>query len=451
MGLVQYVHVTSQEDDVLANGLICSKHARDLISLDGQTPSMDQTAPDFFDRDWLIVGENNLSDVLLRIMQAYLPWIYRVNYVQNVMQPKTRTQVEIEYVSRPLHPESEHLGIRLLRAGSSMIVLFPNPFNIKRDVLILFGCHRSGQYALESALQSAALKRNLALLTERLQAARPGYLAAQIIVEGLLKGSDTHNPTSYKTRAVENNAEPSDPFWLATLSKHTEQAQLTGDGRCENPTSIFDVSLLVVLSRPEQQQLRKAVGASLDDLDMYWENVQGEIGFHVTLFEFLLHREPAEELVERLQVLAEALLDGLKGSGLIPEQVVGRVRQLEILSNSLTAYADFLSPEGEPTGWMDGIRKWCEAVVARIGTSETGSEHGLMNAASVPFPLHVTLCRFPRALDPSAQMKLQALVTESRRKEFVRFPIKSVALVVGRKSPYRDTKIVGEIPLRSSD
>ena len=147
------------------------------------------------------------------------------------------------------------------------------------------------------------------------------------------------------------------------------------------------------------------------------------------------------------------------GKGFAVDAISGLISASGLSNHFMQIAGDVKAVGAGPSGdgWPVGIEtpayveRPVARVVARIGTSETGSEHGLMNAASVPFPLHVTLCRFPRALDPSAQMKLQALVTESRRKEFVRFPIKSVALVVGRKSPYRDTKIVGEIPLRSSD
>jgi hypothetical protein len=204
----------------------------------------------------------------------------------------------------------------------------------------------------------------------------------------------------------------------------------------------------VLFDQNKQRQIREAVGTRLDDLGLFWEDSQSDIGFHITLFEFLIHGDPNEEMMERLEALAQALFDELSGSDLLPEEVLGRVRQLESLSNSLFAYVDFLGSDGEPVGWMDSVRQWCEASVDSLRTLNEAFQGGIINILKVPFPLHVTLCRFPRALEPPERKKLQNLISESRRKELTRFPITSVALVVGRKTPYNDTKTVGTVLLR---
>ena len=331
-----------------------------------------------------------------------------------------------------------------------MFVMFPNPYNVRRRVLILFGCHRIGQFALEHWLRSADIAVTCAQLAPQLEQERRDDIALQIIVDRV---RDVHHEQGEwaapcEARAVPNHAQGGQPFWITRLSDHSCDDPFQVNLQCANGAGMFDLSLLYIIDKARQKGLANRVRGLINGADLYWEDEQCDIGFHVTLFEFATHHDPDELLAVALDRAANTVLAGLRRAK-IPTETKARIRQLELLPRALVSYVDFLDEEGQPSDWLNAVRSWCEGCAMPMITRERNAAKPLFNALRAPFPQHVTLCRFNREINVAEREAFKLAVRQMRYREFCQIPLKSVALTIARKTPYCEVLPVGTIELQS--
>jgi len=325
-----------------------------------------------------------------------------------------------------------------------MIAVFPNPFNIRNKVLVIFGCHREGQFSLESWLRGPQIWSVIDSLN-RVKGGFVGSWAAQVIVDGVWDPSSTAE--SVKAAAIPNSADGNRLLWFVPLSQANVGEALVVNRECLEPHDFYDLSLVVVLDAEHQGQLRQAVLSRVNLPELYWEDRECEIGFHITLFEFCTHYSINQELLAKVAVIADRIRDRLvKNDRDRPKHIHVRLRGLDLLPSALISYADFLS-NGKVSDWLDSVRSWCEDII----TQELGPvarQPNILNAMRVPFPAHVTVCRINRKVPDAVQAELKRAAEELRSVELHRFSIDKITLTAARRTPYRKVEKMAEIGLR---
>jgi hypothetical protein len=433
----------AQEEDVI-HTVMCSKRAQELLLKEIQSPIEHGVVPPLLERNLVIIGENNFGNPLLHMMAAYLPWQAHVGAMWPDWRPHAgppRPDVHVKLVPRfnvPTRGEAVH-------KGGGMIAVFPNPFNVRKKVLLLFGCHREGQFTLESWLRGEEIRTIVDSFHSTVKDRDVGAWALQIIVNRVWRLSPTTEPI--KAEAITNPLNRQ-PFWFARLSRESAGDAFIINKNYSEPHDLYDLSVVAILEPEYQRRLREAVSSRARMPELYWEDQQSEVGFHITLFEFCTHHSDHPQLLAKLMGVGEWICRTLSRTRAArPNQIQARLRGIDMLPSALVSYVDFLDEEGQATSWLDSVRSWCEECV---GQEPAGLEveANLLNLMRVPFPVHVTLCRFDRELPEPDQINIRELVARTRSLELFRFPIRNLTLTVARRSPYRNVKRVTELKLR---
>lgn len=429
----------AHEDDIL-HTVLCSKSAEQNLQREFTEANGDQI-PRLINRDLIIIGENNLSNLLLQMMQAYLPWQAGTGQVSRQRQaPRPDVYIDLVPQFNSLVPPDQK---RDVHSGGAMIAIFPNPFNIRKRILVLFGCHREGQITLENWLRSDEC-REIVECIEKVET--KNTQAIQIIVDKTL-GLPTWINQPPATEALRNLSD-GQRFWCTPLSQHAIGNRAVVNKSCMESENIYDVSLVVPLPIEEQAQFLQLVTERIGKFELYWEHEKCDIGFHITLYEFLTHYRPDPPLQMQLDNLTPRLYEELRNiqHSHMSMKVIARIRGIEFLPTAVVSYVDFFDQSDRYTNWLDSVRRWCDASVAPM-MHMPGDSRNLLNVMQVPFPVHVTLCRFDRDITESRQVNLRRIANELRSLELLRFPIDAASLMVARKSPYRDVKSAGQLQL----
>jgi len=113
----------------------------------------------------------------------------------------------------------------------------------------------------------------------------------------------------------------------------------------------------------------------------------------------------------------------------------------------LVSYVDFLDRDGHYSDWLNATRNWCEKSVGHTDASDSAS---LFNAMRIPFPLHMTICRFNRKLSYEEQAQLWSVANRCRSIELGRMLVEETVLTVARETPYRKIREVRRFSVGSS-
>ena len=430
--------VRASEDDILFT-VMCSNRAEQLLKSALEGVKTAEPVPSLLNRDLIIVGENNFSNMLLQIMQAYLPWQAGTGKIER-RKGKPRPDVYVELVPR-LYAPVPAVQKKELHKGGAMIALFPNPFNVRKQVLVLFGCHREGQFTLEEWLRSEEVRETVDGIS---RVPKEGTRAIQILVDRTL-GSADRSVQPMAPEAIRNLAD-GNRFWVTPLNRSEIGEALIVNESCSQPHSLYDLSLVLQLPLQAQSAIAQTVASRLGISDLYWEHSSCEIGFHVTLYEFLTHPRPEVQLMRRLEAITPLLAEAFGQTQ--DREVVGgvtvKIRGLELLPSALVSNVEFLDESGNHATWLDSVRQWCEKAVVRADLTERGD---LLNSMRAPFPTHLTICRFNRELSEAEQSRLSRVASDSRGLELLTFPVESVFLTVATQSPYRGVQPVKTIVL----
>lgn len=448
---LQTLHLRERDADA-CRCVLCSRHAIASTDFAVLKPTKGPT-PGLLDRDLIVIGENRFSWSILRLLNAYLPWRCALEWAGAVRPggPATRPRLYLKLADWWLQRKTGDLSANLeveVTKGGGLIAIVPNPFNVHRRVLLVFGCHREGQYCLEEWLESKDFDSVASDVLGIQESERSWNSAIQVVVRGLPSEPARARAGSWKASAVRSQAEVGRTLWVEALSHGVHAEPFQTDSRCDHGVPIYDMSLLVVLPPEAQADIQKTIDSTVSSLDLYSEGGNCDVGLHVTLYEFLCHDQLDERTIEALDNAREVIVGGIRSGFSAPSIATMRIRQLELLPGALISYVDFVGDDGQPSEWLGNLRGSCEDYVAHLLRTHSALDKSLLNRRIVPFPLHVTLYRFNRVPNEVTQQHLRDAVNDARYSEILRLPVENLTLATARQSPYRQISRDATIVLR---
>jgi len=367
------------------------------------------TEKDPFEQDWLVVGCNDFSVQLFGYMNAYLPW-------RDVSSTRTDVKAECEgkFVSK----------------GSAVLTEMPNPFNLQRRIILLWGCHQEGQNALETWFWRPDSEKLLQELGQPWREGRPRR-GLQIVVSAPMKRGGPDYPSTHvvKEGAMNHWEEPLGSPVLA------EEGAYSTHPSVREPGHLVDVSLLLPLPEASQAQLRSDVTKLLpsEETDC-WE--ESEVGLHVTLVELLVQDllgPPTESELEPFIRTTQRLATNLYANvGQFPPARL-RIRQMEVMGNSLSCLADFIDEHGRVIPWLARALDLCGSAKRALPDED---EKRLWSRPRASFPLHMTLFRFGVQTKKARRAVIGAAIQEARRRTFMVMPAERLCLCLATRRPY---------------
>jgi hypothetical protein len=385
--------------------------------------------PDFMYENLIIVGENSCSKLILDRMKSVLNFFPRFSNISAYPSGSNqRPKIDMVFLDSKNNSMKEE-EIPQLRTNFdkrtenavAAIYYLPNPFNVRKSVLILYGCHRVGQYLLEDWLyspQSALLSRKLA----KSLATTSNF--GQIV----LNGSYTQISEDYSFKRIRmfKNTSTNLPFFpLNVPSNRSPFNKTKADPRVLNEGKMVDISLIVEVNRNDSQ-LADAIENFFDQnleftKEHYKESTVKDIGLHVTLYEFATYEthEMLEEGIKQFDTLRQSFKLALTRKPQL--SLIG----CEVFSSSIIIYADL------STDFLDSIIEMCRDI---------SPENRYFNRRRVPFPLHCTVIRFKKELSEYSRKQLQSFAESHRKYTFGEISVQTLSLVLAKKHPYQDVE-----------
>lgn len=426
------------ENDVL-HTIICSREAEARLVSAG---APEDGVPPLADRDLILVGENNFSNLLLHLMEPFLAWAKRLSWKTRNVQKPGRPVVELELSRMQPHPVSPE-QIKTVSEGGGAISIFPSPLHFRKNVLSLFGCHREGQLTLEQWLRGGQVDKVTDSVVAEIAPERLREYAIQIIVDRAGRPAGDGVIDEFVAGAIRNSAD-GHSFWATRINTAEPAVPMSANPLCVSRPPMFDISLIATFDDAVQRRLREAVRSRVSAPDLYWEDEECDIGFHVTLYEVCTHDLPQPAVVRELETFADALHDALLHSrrSVVPEAGRARVRGIDLASAAMISYVDFLPADKSEPNWLETVRVWTETALRACG-----ADLKLANKRRVPYPPHVTLCRFREVPDAEARHALTAVAGETRTTPLADLPIARVVVATGTRRPYSGIDVSRAIDL----
>ncbi len=410
--------------------------------------------PEFVFDNLIIVGENSCANLMLDRLKHLLNFYPRF-FKPITFQPNTliRPRVNIDLSFMPNNPntidpsdEENAICTRFDEATNAvaMICYAPNPFNVQKKVLILYGCHRVGQYLLERWLNQDEAAAILGKILENRSDASPAF--GQIVLNGgFSESSGEYKFTDFHVIHNHTNELPFFPFAVRSKRIVTHGFEIDYKPVQQNP--MVDISLIIELAKHNSQltgSIDRFFRKELPSLnDQYWESAQtSDIGLHVTLFEFATHEthQTLSEGIEQFNILAQKLPNELYNE-LANELNVVRSPRLSLIGcdvfpQSIVLYADL------PVSFLDVVRRICHRYLPK---------NRYFNRMRMPFPLHCTIIRFTRELKSEEQQQLMTFADKYRRHEFGEFYVQTLSLLLAQREPYQEAphQVIFELPART--
>jgi hypothetical protein len=432
------VAARKHEEDI-RHTVICSREAERLALEFPPVQPADAPAPSLLDRDLIVIGENNFSNLLLYMAEPFQAWTARqYEEIRHANKPG-RAMV---YAVRTPHAQLDREPLQMNRVGEGggMISIFPNPFNFRKMVINLYGCHREGQFTLENWLRGGEIETVVDLIAAARVDSRLN--STQIVVNRGGEPGQGHYIDPNPSSGAVPNVKEGRPFWSTRVNAFPTPEGIEPNPNCETQHPMYDISLIVELSGETQNRLREQMQAHVPFPDLYWESDNCNIGFHVTLYEFCTHDRPSPELVRELERALASLLHNLKADG-GPERPVRRqaqIRGIDLTYAALIACVDFLPAHRKEVNWLETVRTWCEHTVQRMAREKVDVQR-LFNKRHVPFPPHVTLCRFPKPATPELAQRIDEVTARRRYAVLAPIAIDSLSIATARRRPYQEVEI----------
>jgi hypothetical protein len=360
------------------------------------------------DYDIVLVGDTFLTARFLRVMEPFLS-IYRTEGDDN-----TGGRVFLSD------------GIV---AGKAWLVacVFPNPYNIRREVLLIFEDGHKSRLFLDKSRVSSVLN----LLKEARKTRNHNSISGgcEIVVESSSRDNacqkykhrgNTSTPWSDEKRPYRSitpvQIRPVEPPFAGIIPDSKLKQH-------PNKRRMIDISLQVDLTeyRTDIEQCLLDWGAPdfLFDPDIvYQEALRENVGLHVTLYEFAHYSGISQFSRQDTDVSFSDLYEQLKcelSHDVSPFTI--RLLHADLFSDNVFLYCDW-------KGNLRGIREICDHLADRYGEQ--------LNVRRMPFPSHCTLWRFMEDADIKEDElnRLQEFVKSTRGKIIGEFRIESVILTL---------------------
>ncbi|MBN2500513.1 MAG: hypothetical protein JXB38_07055 [Anaerolineales bacterium] len=410
------------------------------------------TLPEFMSENLVIIGENSIANIILdehhRLIDFSKDMIEIAPYRSD---EKPKVQINLKFHPRKNNTIEPHAHTQILTSfteGSqnavAMLCYLPNPFNLQKNVLILFGCHRVGQYLLEAWLRDPQSERALRKLFRRHNFADQPY--GQIVMFSPYKYAAEEQVSFEKIQLVQNTHNKLPFFPIQLSAQAISQNNFKLDQRTKTPQRMVDISLLVSLA-DNDATLTKSIETffkqNLPFLDgQYLESNVAEIGLHVTLYEFATHLGDEQNAFanDQYKLLAGVLQDSLKA---IPGTTMG-ITGYEILPTNIILHVDF------PRTFISQIQEACQQAVQSVrgnAQNATTPADKLFNINHMPALLHCTAIRYRTEFSEENQEKLRAAAQTSSRHHFGNMDIDQLSLMLVTKQPYQNVQQKDKIDL----
>lgn len=410
---------------------------------------MPQSA-DFWDADIVLVGENRFSLWLLLLMEAFL----NIRLVQGQDNRLTfYLQNDLEYAPSACPVGEKHTGE--VTEACLGVFAFPNPYNIRREVLIFWGTQPLFHDCLISPLV-------LDLLEKARDAREKGLCSGgwQFVISPSLErnqemtmeyvgtGDFLNRKKGFSDRSVV-------PIELRPTAPPFQK--IVPDLRLRKKPEdrrMLDISLLLDLTDIQEEVKRRlrnwGAPEFLFDIDkVYQESARENVGLHVTLYEFAHHtggcwisEEEKYKLFSNLHEQTEIELS----TQVLPLTI--RLLHAELLPDTIFLYTDFSLQSGRdkenfPARTLTRIRKTCNQLADQ--------DRKMFNLRRMPFPYHCTLWRFVEdfSMQVNELEQIRQFVKSTKGKILGEFKVESIILTMAEAEPF-DNVISRKIELRQS-
>jgi hypothetical protein len=401
--------------------------------------------PDFMLNDNLIIiGENSCSNLILGRLRYILN--FGDLHYREIRAKDEYPKIELTFIPNHGNAPEQDRGLGLRTAfephppnAVAMICYAPNPFNVQRSVLILYGCHRVGQYLLEDWLLSPESTRTFRRLLRRQTIPAPAF--GQIVLHGAFEheGGESYELKDVNVIVNTRGQIPFFPFDVR-LERTTVQNFII-DNKAKRKGSMADISLVIELGHTDHvPQSGSDIDRFFQDKlpfleDHYWESQATGIGLHVTLYEFATHMANDKAFNERFEERREqfgTLRDALEERQAELYQTHLSLVGYEVFPSSIVLYSDL------PTDFVERVRKIC---------GDISSGHSYYNMRRLPFPLHCTVVRFTEDIVERDRNKLLSLAASCRKHVFGKFQVKTLSLVLTEQQPFQSVGDSYEVEL----
>jgi hypothetical protein len=417
----------------IAEHFECSYQLDILEKIPGDREWSRVNLPDWMYDNLLVIGENSCANLILDRLKPILNFYPHMSETKPLDTPKPLPKVTIDLIFKSDNGNTidssdkarlhTHFSANDANAVA-MICYAPNPFRVQKRVLLLFGCHRVGQYLLEDWLRSPQSVRVLQNLIGNSKVSAPFF--GQIALSGPFNHPIAENYRFDYFHLATNRAANLPFFPFGIPSKRTADNGFEVDVRAVQQNPMVDISLIIRLSEHDRE-----LPASIDNLlkdklpflnNQYWESAVSNIGLHVTLYEFATH-ESLQSLAESIEHFDELKKQLTREFEKLPTphlELVG----FEVFPSSIVIYADL------PTSFLESIQAAC--------SRSTISNAQFFNRLRMPFPMHCTVIRFREHLDKNQQEQLQNFAGSMRKHVLGHFDVREVTLLLAKKQPYQD-------------
>jgi len=387
--------------------------------------------PEFLLGNLVIIGENSAANLMLDRLKPILNFYPRFSRFEILGKqpplPKIRIDLMFEPNSGNIIKEGEANQLRTEfeepnPTAVAMICYAPNPLSVQNRILVLFGCHRVGQYMLEQWLRSAECKSVLRRLLDSRNTSRLG----QIVLHSAFERKSPEHYVFSDIRATPNAARNGLPFFPFNVpSRRVKDVGFRADARAVEPKPMVDISLIAELSKNDGQLVTEIDGFFREKLPFlrnhYWETELKDVGLHVTLFEFATYesRHTTVKDGERFVKLQNALAMELTKIAELELPLAG----CEVFPTSIVLYADL------PSRFLVRVRDICR---------EAAPENDFYNKRHVPFPVHCTVIRFTGGFSSEDQKQLIKFADAYRQYSFGGLKLHTLSLLLTQKQPYQE-------------
>lgn len=397
--------------------------------------------PEFMFDNLIVIGENSCSTLILNQLKQVLNFYPQLlGFAEDPFRPGAKPspplKPKIDLIFTPNNGNEIDPGDRFrIQTNFSednpnavaMVCYAPNPFNLQKNVLIFYGCHRVGQYLLEEWLYSpesdAALRR---MFRGRADDAPPwGQIALYAPFSSPCRADEDFK--FKEIRAARNKARRSFYFPFGLPSERITTAGFAADAGVIQQGALVDISLIVELSKQDQGLAGAVDGFLREKLPFlhghYWESQVQQIGLHVTLYEFATHpsHDTLAEGIELFTQLEGGLAQRL--AAVHPPQM--SMTGCEVFPSAIVLYADL------PAAFLDAVREACDGLLP---------ETAYFNRRRVPFPVHCTAVRFGKGFTKEEQQQLRGFAAAHHKQVFGEFQVQRLSLLLTRKKPYQDVE-----------
>ncbi len=415
LSLYNYDNLILMKENQIQDALICSKKAFEFLinSYDNET-----IYQGFLD-NLIIIGENIFSNYIFHLISYELPWRHIIfqecvkfqaefdkNFKKNLLF-SFDIPIDSKYHVGPYF--NFDLGFNIenhvkeqMKNGYNwaIITYICNPFFPDHYFLFLIGCHRMGQYMLNSWLRSQTSVDTLRKIKKIVKNKKVDFIQIAIMGKSLNEIELPYINREWNFESIIDISSSNNKPFFINKEKNLFYTKIEN----QDKEDIVDFSLLVKINPISNtvDKIKSTLPNSL--IKLFNDEIQSEAGLHITLFEFI-HRKGkdydargfVEDILNRDSNFFKKIQ---KEINKIPEISI-ILRQTKATDTSVHILADFCISKNFQlienyddykyiVNILEVINKICQNAIDELSPTDQNR----FNIRKVPFPPHFTLIRF---------------------------------------------------------